>query len=181
MFPLLRDKIAWLGVNVNKSYEFRVPGHYKGFIKIDNGNKYDKGPGVSWYTNLSHDRHSCESIYLNKTYCSKTYPKYENFDAIHVDRVANIPKDYNGIMGVPISTFLANHNPKQFEIVGYCGGNLFRQIPGSRGLSTEFVRRYYAAGKTGVIKAGHPALGYYGENNEPIIPFGRILIKPTVR
>ena len=69
-----------------------------------------------WYTNLDTKRRS-EEIVLYKDYNNKEFPKYDNYNAIYVSEINSIPCDYSGIMGVPI-TFLAKHNPNQFEIVG---------------------------------------------------------------
>lgn len=102
-FPLLKDNKVWIGYNSVK--EFKQPD---GSIK--------KFGNIGWYTNLDIDKRH-EDITLWKTYNEKEYPKYDNYDAINVDKVANIPIDYNDVMGVPI-TFLDSYNPEQFEILG---------------------------------------------------------------
>jgi len=101
-FPLIRDNLLWTGYNsLNK---FLTPdGTYKSVLAY-------------WYTNLEHNKRN-EEIILYKTYNDKDYPKYDNGDAINVDKVKHIPKDYNEMIGVPIS-FISKWNPKQFEIVG---------------------------------------------------------------
>ena len=72
--------------------------------------------GVNWFTNLDiKKRH--EDLILYKTYNKTDYPKYDNYDAINVDKTKDIPKDYKGSMGVPI-TFMDKYNPEQFEILG---------------------------------------------------------------
>jgi hypothetical protein len=68
-----------------------------------------------WFTNLNHIKHN-EPLILYKKYSSSEYPYYDNYDAINVDKVSDIPKDYDGAMGVPI-TFLDKYNPEQFRIV----------------------------------------------------------------
>ena len=84
--------------------------------KIDEkGNKFIFVYGVVWFTNIDHARRH-DSIILWKKYNEEEFPKYDNYDAIEVSKVTNIPKDYDGIMGVPI-TFLHKYNPSQFEIV----------------------------------------------------------------
>mgnify|MGYP001950646882 FL=1 len=75
-----------------------------------------KSVNASWFTNLDISKRN-EKLVLHKQYNEEHYPKYDNYDAIEVDRVANIPKDYNGVMGVPI-TFLGKYNPKQFKLIG---------------------------------------------------------------
>ena len=72
--------------------------------------------GVTWFTNIENKRRN-EEIDLYKKYSFEDYPKYDNYDAIEVSRVDEIPMDYDGVMGVPI-TFLYKYNPTQFEIIG---------------------------------------------------------------
>lgn len=105
IFPLIKDEKIWLGYYCPN--EFRLP----------NGDTTKKVNGLCrWFTNLDiKKRH--KDLILYKKYTAKDYPKYDNYDAIEVGKVADIPKDYNGVMGVPI-TFLDSYNPKQFEIVG---------------------------------------------------------------
>jgi len=119
VFPLIMDNKLWLGVN-KKSMIFNVPDDYPLEAKtcgIDTyGKPFIKVNGIRWYTNLDNKvRH--EEIILYKKYNEEEFPKYDNYDAIEVNKVADIPLDYEGIMGVPI-TFLDKYNPDQFEIVG---------------------------------------------------------------
>jgi hypothetical protein len=119
-FRLIKDNKMWLGVSIHSGdREFRVPDDYPldaAGYRIDNdGNKYIRVKGVRWFTNLDY-KERYESLVLYKKYTPKEYPKYDNYDAINVDKTADIPMDYNGIMGVPI-TFLDKYNPKQFEII----------------------------------------------------------------
>ena len=74
-----------------------------------------------WYTNLDIDKRNEEFI-LYKKYDPKNYQKYDNYDAINVDKAVNMPADYDGVMGVPF-TFLEKYNPKQFEIIKFRKGN----------------------------------------------------------
>ena len=98
-------------------WEFRLPKTATEYKRSDDdGEKYATLGSVCWFTNLPVKRFD-EKITLVKTYNPKDYQKYDNYDAIEVGKVANIPKDYKGVMGVPI-TFLYSYNPKQFEIVG---------------------------------------------------------------
>jgi hypothetical protein len=83
--------------------------------------------------------------------------------------------DYDGHMGVPI-TFLDKYNPEQFEIIGQGQGNLYRELT-NKGLNAKFVEDYYKSGGTGSIKEDHPVLGYYNNEDKPIIPYMRIIIK----
>lgn len=104
VFPLIRNNKIWLGYHPVK--EFMTP----------NGNMQKFG-NVIWYTNLPHKKRN-EELILVKRYKGneEKYPKYDNYDAIEVSKVVNIPRDYDGIMGVPIS-FLDKYNPEQFEIL----------------------------------------------------------------
>ena len=102
-FPLLKDNKVWIGYNnVN---DFQQPdGSFKKF-----GN-------IGWFTNLGiKKRH--EKIVLRKIYTPEEYPTYDNYEAINVNKTVEIPSDYDGVMGVPIS-FLDKYNPNQFEIIG---------------------------------------------------------------
>lgn len=125
IFPLLRENKMWLGVNTNKSWAFRVPDGYKWNEKITNkindGYHYGVVNSISWFTNIDHNKRH-EKLVLWKKYTPEEYPKYDNFDAINVDRLTDIPCDYYGVMGVPI-TFMNVFNPEQFEIVSFRKGN----------------------------------------------------------
>jgi hypothetical protein len=76
---------------------------------------------IIWLTNLPHKKRN-EFLTFTKTYNENDYQKYDNYDGIEVSKVADIPKDYKGVMGVPI-TFLTKYNPQQFEIVGFRKGD----------------------------------------------------------
>ena len=102
-FPFIMNNQMWLGNN--NVHNFMQPD---GTVK--------KFGNINWYTNLDFAKRH-EKIILRKEYNDKEYPKYETYDAIEVSKVTNIPINYNGIMGVPIS-FMGKYNPEQFEIVG---------------------------------------------------------------
>lgn len=125
-FPLIKDNKVWIGVSIHSGdREFRVPDSYPitalGWRIDESGNKYIRVKGVRWYTNLDYiQRH--EPLQLSKKYISEEYPKYDNYDAINVDKTADIPVDYDGVMGVPIS-FLDKYCPEQFEIVKFRKGD----------------------------------------------------------
>ena len=102
-FPFIMNNQMWLGNN--NVHNFMQPD---GTVK--------KFGNINWYTNLDFAKRH-EKIILWKEYNDKEYPKYETYDAIEVSKVTNIPINYNGIMGVPIS-FMSKYNPEQFEIVG---------------------------------------------------------------
>jgi hypothetical protein len=116
-FNMIKEDKMWLGVNSNKTMEFELHSNYQTWNRVSlDGKKFGKVPSISWYTNLSHTKRN-EDIILYKEYNKTDYPKYDNYDAINVDKVKDIPKDYFKVMGVPI-TFLTKYNPEQFEIVG---------------------------------------------------------------
>lgn len=102
-FPLIKEEKVWIGCT-----------NVKEFLQPDGSIK--KFGNIGWFTNLDvAKRH--EKLILWKKYAPEEYPKYDNFDAVNVNKVAEIPCDYDGIMGVPI-TYLDKHNPEQFDIVG---------------------------------------------------------------
>ena len=121
IFPLLKNNQMWLGVSIHSGdREFRIPDYYEirsKSLRIDEkGNKYLRVVGVRWFTNLDYpQRH--EELVLYKRYTADEYPKYDNYDAINVNKTCDIPYDYDGAMGVPI-TFLDKYNPEQFTIIG---------------------------------------------------------------
>lgn len=123
-FKLIKDKKLWLGASIHSGdREFGVPDDYPleaaGHRTDENGKKYIRVKGVRWFTNMDYDeRH--EDLILYKTYNPAEYPKYDNYDAIDVSVTKDIPMDYAGVMGVPI-TFLDKYNPDQFEILGNLG------------------------------------------------------------
>lgn len=123
VFPLFQENRVWFGVE-NTGRKFGVPDRYddgtRTNIKIDkDGNIQAQFGNVWWYTNLPHGKRK-EEIPLYKKYNKKDYPKYDNYDAIHVGGSGNIPKDYPGVMGVS-TAFMDKFNPDQFEIMGITG------------------------------------------------------------
>jgi hypothetical protein len=121
IFPLFRDNKVWFGKSIKSGdREFGVPDNYPlnaATTRVDeNGNKFIRVKGVRWFTNMEFpERH--EDLILYKNYNPEEFPKYDNYDAIEVSKTKDIPSDYNGVMGVPI-TFMDKYNPDQFEIIG---------------------------------------------------------------
>jgi hypothetical protein len=117
IFRLVKENKLWLGFGfkggashfINKHYEdYASAGdHKEGMIRVS---------GVVWLTNLDISKRH-EDLVLYKKYTPEEYPKYDNYDAINVDKTKDIPMDYTGLMGVPI-TFMDKYNPEQFEIIG---------------------------------------------------------------
>jgi len=122
VFKLIKEHKLWLGINYGRGFSgFLVPDYYPLHgteARIDKkGNRVVSTNNTCWFTNLDHnERH--EELILTKTYKGNedNYPKYDNYDAIAVEKTKDIPKDYSGAMGVPI-TFLTKYNPNQFEIL----------------------------------------------------------------
>lgn len=114
-----QDRIRTGNTNFNVGMFFFVPDKFEKFHKIENGRKMVRVSTSCWFTNLPVKKHN-EDIVLFKHYTPEEYPKYDNYDAINVDKTADTPMDYDGVMGVPI-TFLDKYNPEQFEILNGIG------------------------------------------------------------
>ena len=126
IFPLFRDNEVWYGESIRSGdRKFFVPDSYPlnaaGCGIDNNGRRFIRVKGVRWFTNLETSRLH-EPLELTYLYSSEEYPRYENYNAIEVGRTQNIPIDYDGIMGVPI-TFLDKYSPDQFEIIMLANGN----------------------------------------------------------
>ncbi len=138
----------------------RVPNDYnietESRIKIVDGIKYFSMGRIVWYTNLYTTKRHNELI-LYKKYSPKEYPEYSNYKAINVDKVTDIPMDYKGVMGVPI-TFIDKYNPDQFQIIG-------QTHSGDNSKEVELLRRDREHRHRGIIQ---------GESKEK---YARILIK----
>jgi hypothetical protein len=119
-FGYIKDNKLWLGYDNGGTKWFQVPMDYdiptESRKKIVNGVKYFSMGRILWFTNLDTTKRH-ENLVLYKKYTPREFPKYDNHDVINVDRVYDIPMDYKGVMGVPI-TFIDKYNPKQFEILG---------------------------------------------------------------
>lgn len=119
VFPAIKSNKLWLGYCCG-DMAFTVPDSYEAretrFWIDENGQKWRSMGNICWYTNLDHDKRH-EKLILYKSYTPEEYPTYDNYDAIEVSKTAEIPCDFDGVMGVPI-TFLDKYNPEQFEIIG---------------------------------------------------------------
>ena len=171
VFPLIRDNKVWLGQSIHSGdREFRVPDDYPitatGYRVDENGIKYIRVKGVRWFTNLDYKtRHEDDILY--RTYSPEKYPTYENYNAIEVGSVKDIPMDYYGDMGVP-DNFIDVYNPDQFEIVGLGSGGLGQSI-GVGGIPKEHK----------AMMRGHSAAGdlYLMIDGKPKVPYSRIIIR----
>ena len=133
IFPLIKENKLWLGINYVK--EFITP-----LTEIENektqyikeGKVYQKFGNICWFTNMGHPKRN-RPLDLTQKYDPKYYPKFDNYSAINIDKVMDIPVDYDGVMGVPI-TFIYKYCPTQFRIVGLlcdnrCGYPILNGIP----------------------------------------------------
>lgn len=121
IFSLLKDDKLWIGINSNRNFSgFIVPDHYPLHgteARLDeHGDRIVSSNNTCWFTNLDNSKRH-ENLVLHCKYNPDDYPKYDNYDAINVGKVNDIPGDYDCLMGVPV-TFLDKYNPDQFEIVG---------------------------------------------------------------
>jgi len=124
-FKLMKENKVWLGVSISSGdREFEVPKSYPlraaGSRVDEEGKKYIRVKGVRWFTNLMHSKRN-EELILYKNFNTKINLKYDNYDAINVDKTKEIPMNYDGVMGVPL-TFMDKYNPNQFEILGITSG-----------------------------------------------------------
>lgn len=124
VFPIIRDKKMWLGAGKNdgRNVWYQIPNDFESFHKEEDGKKYAFVAGTIWFTNIDHGRRHKPIPLMTeddviKFVTKKPFEKYDNYDAIEVPFVKNIPSDYEWVMGVPIS-FLSKHSPDQFEIIG---------------------------------------------------------------
>lgn len=145
IFPLIQENKVWLGTK-SGDMSFRVPQYYEPrdtrYWQDETGQKWRSLGNACWWTNLDHKKRH-EEIVLYKTYSAEEYPQYDNYEAIEVSKVSDIPMDYDGVMGVPI-TILDKFNPSQFEIVGI-SGTLARSFRDAKGKLCS--GRFYVNGK----------------------------------
>jgi len=125
IFKFIKENRLWPGYDNGGTKWFQVPMDYdiptESRKKVVNGVKYFSMGIILWFTNLDTTKRH-EELILYKKYSPEEYPKYDNYDAIEVSRYSDIPMDYDGVMGVPV-TFLDKYNPEQFEIVGWSRHN----------------------------------------------------------
>ena len=129
VFKEIKNGKIWLGHNFGSSFEFVVPDSYEASAsssRIREDGKKLVNVGAKWFTNIDYPKRH-DNLILYKRYNDIDYPKYTNYDAINVDKTKDIPCDYDGCIGVPI-TFLDKFNPEQFEIIT-CGKNPICEFP----------------------------------------------------
>lgn len=179
IFNFMKDNRLWFGASIHSGDRaFYVPDDYPldaAGCGIDEttGRKFIRVKGVRWYTNLDiKQRH--EEMILVKRYLPQDYPKYENYDAIEVGKTSDIPCDYDGIMGVPI-TFMDKYCPEQFDIIGRRGDLEWAESECKfyTPPSEEMQRKYKAMNKTWRVQNTY----LLDENGIPQITYGRIFIR----
>jgi hypothetical protein len=119
IFTLIKENKIWLGYKFG-DMSFQVPSYFEPratrYWVDETGQKWRSLGNVCWFTNLDIQKRK-EEMVLFKIYNPDEYPKYDNYDAINVDKTSDIPSDYFEEMGVPV-TFIDKYNPEQFEIIG---------------------------------------------------------------
>ena len=178
IFALLKENRLWIGYGFNLSMVFRTTyvntlEANRKYVKskgYDPDKNFVKTPAIAWYTNVDiKKRH--EDLILYRNYTPEEYPKYYNFDAIHIEKVTDIPKDYKGIMGVPI-TFMDKYNPEQFEIIGLGISNSGLEC-GVQPYRPEHKKYRKEVQKRGAVDGDL----YMMTNGVVDVPYARILIR----
>ena len=175
IFPLFQENKIWWGYGFKGAaahffspYEDTATAgdHKKDMIRVS---------GVTWFTNLEIPKRS-EEMDLVCRYSPDEYPRYENYNAIEVGKTTDIPFDYPGIMGVPI-TFLDKYCPDQFDIVGSNSSTDLCKMLGVQPLGQDWINRYRAAGGTGHNTANMVRILYNDKSGKPKVAFQRIFIR----
>lgn len=175
IFPLFQENKIWWGYGFKGAaahffspYEDTATAgdHKKDMIRVS---------GVTWFTNLEIPKRS-EEMDLVCRYSPDEYPRYENYNAIEVGKTTDIPFDYPGIMGVPI-TFLDKYCPNQFDIVGSNSSTDLCKMLGVQPLGQDWINRYRAAGGTGHNTANMVRIVYNDKSGKPKVAFQRIFIR----
>ena len=148
IFKLIKDGKMQLGFTSNKTMEFRVPQGYK-FSRQDGNNLYGNVPAISWFTNLEIKKKPNIPILIKK-YNPKDYPHYDNYSAINVNKVKDIPYDYQGVMGVPITILGLQYSDGYIHLLDELSNEILYEIVGAMTTTgiTEFNFGYpYINGK----------------------------------
>lgn len=157
VFPLIKENKIWLGTQYVKEF-------------VSDSGETKKFGNILWFTNLDHKRRH-EDVILYKKYNEAEYPKYDNYDAIEVNKVCDIPLDYEGIIGVPV-TFLDKYCPEQFEIIGLGIANLGLSV-GVKPYKPEHKKYRKEVQKRGAVDGDL----YLMNGDEVKVPYARILIR----
>ena len=165
VFPLMMKERVFLGYSISSGDRyFEVPDDYEFYgigCKEEEGKRYIAVSGVRWFTSMRDDYPP--KLVLSRKYVEGEYKKFDNFDAINIDKTKDIPVDYTGLMGVPI-TFIDKWNPDQFELIGlFCD---------------KRNGKYLINGDSRYIDEGHKS--YVGPVIDGKAFFSRILIKKKI-
>lgn len=172
IFKLFKEnKIRTGYTNFNVGMYFFVPEDTIKYHKIIDGKKAVRVATSCWFTSLPVRKHN-DDLTLYKNYTPERYPKYYNFDAINVNTYTDIPCDYNGYMGVPL-TFLDKYNPNQFEIIGLGISSSGLEI-GVKGYTPEHKEYRKRVQKRGAVDGD---LYLLDSDGHPQVPYTRIIIK----
>lgn len=170
IFPLIKENKMWLGFGFRGGAGHFISNYEDTATANDRKEGMIRVSGVHWFTNLDiAKRH--EDLILYKTYTPEDYPKYDNYNAINVNKTKEIPMDYQGAMGVPI-TFLNKYNPEQFEILGLGISNSGLDV-GVKPYKSEHKKYRKEVQKRGAVDGDL----YMMKNGEVVVPYARILIK----
>lgn len=170
IFPLIRNNKLWPGFSFNKAMRFAMPEEYESKTgeRDKYGRKISKVPAIAWYTNLDiTKRHEDLLLYRRYKGHETDCPKYDNYDAIEVSKVADIPEDYYGVMGVPI-TFMDKYNPDQFDIVAFRKGDDGRDLVFTR--EREYNRTFAYSSGDGDSRAVQQSEGHDGQRQIEVRP-----------
>ena len=188
IFPLLKENKLWIGARpLNHDMYFDVSDERRKWLlankkegsayKIISGVVMGRLASACWYTNLDiKKRH--EEMILVKRYTPEEYPEYDNYDAIEVSRTADIPCDYAGVMGVPI-TFMDKYCPEQFEIIGCADytGKYGSDDIGIKRIGEKWIEVYRKNGGKGHYTANMTSLVYFDADGNARNTFKRILVR----
>ena len=179
IFPLVMNNKMWLGVSIHSGdRKFTVPETYPldaaGCGVDENGQRFIRVKGVRWFTNLDYKQRHEEFVFVRR-YNPIDYPKYKNYDAIEVSKTADVPEDWDGLMGVP-DTFLDRYNPDQFEIIGNAGDTNWARSAGVQTMGAETIARLRKQGNKAHVTANMNSL-YLDHDGKILLPYSRIIIR----
>lgn len=175
IFPLIKDGKIWLGYGFPGNVGFFRAPHYEDYaVSSQHKEGLIRVSGVCWYTNLDIPKRHTNLDLRGNYYNPEDYPMYINFDAIDVSKVIDIPCDYDGLMGVPI-TFMDKYNPDQFEIIGV--SNVNGLLDGVEEIGDKWVADYKAVGGKGHITSKMHSLVGYTNEGVPKSFYTRIIIR----
>src|SRR5690554_6079576 len=171
IFPLIKENKLWLGYGFKGGAGHFINEHYEDYATAtDRKEGMIRVSGVVWFTNLDISKRH-EDLILYKNYNEEDYPTYENFNAINVNKTKDIPMDYSGFIGVPI-TFLDKYNPDQFEIIGLGISNSGIEI-GVQPYKEEHKKYRKEIQKRGAVDGDL----YMMTNGIVDVPYARVIIK----